>query len=283
MRMHKLLIPLLLLGFLACEEQPTVDEDKMKSIFEAARELDAEGRYHEAMVMYESILAVHPTWMSTRLNAAMAAYDSGQYTNAVGHFELLHKYGPTDWFVIRKLIQCYERLKRIDKVDAYRAKLADLRKRKDGSEVLKKYEGFTRDYIPIGTKHMIGYEFFDPQKHGRLWFFKLENHHRKPISSFLVEASPFHTNKGHRIFYITEFQPGWMRVWHIGEEGRKYQWSREFVMAILQGKHRPLVVKPLPAGLMVQELPGRENPDTAAPETQKGDKKEGSKEDQKKK
>jgi tetratricopeptide (TPR) repeat protein len=111
---------ILLLFCCACEEGRGVDPQEraaMQAIFEQARALDDAGRYHEALVRYETILARHPEYMSTRLNAAMAAYDSGQYQKSAEHFEVLHKYGPGDWFVIRKLIQCYERLNNNEKVD----------------------------------------------------------------------------------------------------------------------------------------------------------------------
>ncbi|MCZ7647238.1 MAG: hypothetical protein M5U26_18615 [Planctomycetota bacterium] len=244
-----------------CEEPVGPDDAEMRRIFEEARELDRQGRYHEAMVRYETILARHPNWMSTRLNAAMAAYDSAQYQKAVEHFEILHKYGPKDWFVIRKLVQCYERLDNRMKINEYRQKLLDLRLHKDGSEVLKSFQGFTRDYIPVGTTHLIGYEFFDPQEHGKLWYFKLEDLHRKPLSGFLVEASPYFDAQGRRMFYITESCPGWMRVWFLGTiptaEGglRDYHWARTRVEEILQGKHRPLVVKPLPPGVAIFDVP----------------------------
>lgn len=245
-----------------CEqEKVTEDEAEMRAIFAKARELDAQGEYHKAMVHYETILARHPNWMSTRLNAAMAAYDSGQYSKAVGHFELLHKYGPKDWFVIRKLIQCHEHLKNDEKVEEFRKKLHELREHKDGSLLLKRYQGYTRDYIPVGTNHVIGYEFFDYKKHGRLWYFKLEDHHRTAISGFLVEASPFFDAEGHRIFYISESLPGWLRVWHVGplptqrDGERDYTWAKKFIFEILQGARQPLVVKPLPQDLQLLDVP----------------------------
>lgn len=97
----------LLLWTSGCEEGAGVDpreRQAMQAIFDEARRLDEAGRYHEALVRYETILARHPNYASTRLNAAMAAYDSGQYEKAAAHFEVLRKAGPRDWFVIRKLI-----------------------------------------------------------------------------------------------------------------------------------------------------------------------------------
>ena len=273
-RPHRLILAMLCLLPLGCEEDVAEDDGAMRGLFEEARQLDQKGDYHLGLIRYEEILSRHPTWMSTRLNAAMAAYDSGNFSKAAGHFEILHKYGPKDWFVIRKLIQTYERLGRKDKVNAYRQKLTDLRQRKDGSEVLKKYQGFTRDYIRVGTMHLIGYEFFEPKKHGRLWFFKLEDRHRTPVSSFLVEASPFHDNDGRRLFYITEHQRGWLRVWYVGNEGRDYDWSRRRVNEILQAKHRPLVVKPLPPDIQVLDVPGQDK-DRAAAEDGKEEKGKG--------
>lgn len=274
-RFHFIIPVLLCLLMSGCEEQVNKeDAEEMRALFEEARALDRKGDYHLALIRYEAILARHPTWMSTRLNAAMSAYDSGNYPKAAGHFEILHKYGPKDWFVIRKLIQTYERMGRKDKVNAYRAKLAELRKLKDGSELLKQYQGFTRDYIPVGNMHIIGYEFFDPAKHGRMWLFKLEDRHRRPISTFLVEASPFHNNDGRRLFYLTERQKGWLRLWYVGVEGRDYDWSRKRVMEVLQGKRRPMVVKPLPAGLAVPGLPGlNDGPSASKPAGGKGEKK----------
>ena len=259
----------LVLGLWGCQqERPGPDETEMRKVFDEARKLDADGRHHEAMVRYETILARHPDWVTTRLNAAMAAYDSGQYEKAAGHFEILHKYGPTDWFIVRKLIQCYERLERKDKVAAYRQKLTDLRARQDGSPLLKRYQGFSRDYLPVGAMHLIGYEFFEPQQHGRLWLFRLEDHHRKPVTTFLLESAPFHNQEGRRLFYLTEACPGWLRVWYVGPQGREYDWARERVMEILQGRHAPVVVKPLPQDLDVLELPGAraaEGPETPGP------------------
>src|SRR4051794_41086550 len=84
-----------------CEEARGLDpreRAELEQIFEQARMLDEMGRYHEALVRYETILARHPEFMSTRLNAAMAAYDSGQYQKANDHFEALHKFRPADWF-----------------------------------------------------------------------------------------------------------------------------------------------------------------------------------------
>jgi tetratricopeptide (TPR) repeat protein len=242
----------------------------MRALFAEARTLDAAGKHHEALVRYETILGRHPNWMSTRLNAAMAAYDSGQYEKATGHFELIHKYGPNDWFIVRKLIQCYERLGRDQKVAEFRKKLTDLRNRKDGSPLLNSFQGFTRDYIPVGTMHLIGYEFFEPQKHGRFWLFKLEDHHRTPLSIFLVHSSPFHNSNGQRLFYVTEACPGWMRVWYVGAEGRSYEWSRTCVTEILQSKRSPLIVKPVPLDLKVLQVPGGTTADKSPAEGDRG-------------
>ncbi|MGD0089626.1 MAG: hypothetical protein ABSE73_06870 [Planctomycetota bacterium] len=239
----------LLLLATGCEEGRDLDpreREAMQAIFAEARRLDESGRYHEALVRYETILARHPEFMSTRLNAAMAAYDSGQYQKSADHFELLHQAGPGDWFVIRKLIQCYERLADKEKVALYRKKLERLRQQKDGSLVLKRYEGLTRDYIPLGTMHLIGYEFFEPKKHGRLWFFRLEDKSKASVSAFLLQATPFHNNAGLRLFCLTEAANGWLRIWHVGAEGRDYNWTRDVVLDCLHGKRTPLVTKPLP-------------------------------------
>jgi hypothetical protein len=244
-----LLLCLLLLVAPGCQEGAGLDpreRAEMEQIFAEARKLDDAGRYHEALVRYETILARHPEYMSTRLNAAMSAYDAGEYQKANDHFEVLHKYGPDDWFVIRKLIQCNERMNQSEKVELYRKKLDTLREQKGGSAVLKRYEGLTRDYIPVGSMHLIGYEFFEPKKHGRLWFFKLEDKSKAQVSAFLLESTPFFTNDGKRIFTMTEASFGWLKIWHVGVEGREYKWSRDFVLDCLQGKRTPLVTKPLP-------------------------------------
>lgn len=236
---------------------------ELQAVFNEARMLDEAGRYHEALVRYETILARHPEFMSTRINAAMAAYDSGEYDKAADHFEVLHKYGPGDWFVIRKLIQCNERLGKTEAVAIYRKKLDSLRQQKDGSLVLKTYEGLTRDYIPIGSMHLIGYEFFEPRKHGRLWFFKLEDKTGASVSSFLLQATPFYDNSGKRLFSLTEISHGRLRIWHAGTEGRDYQWTREVVLDCLHGKRQPLVTRPLPAGYQEVTAPA------TAPENEK--------------
>ena len=232
-----------------CEEGRGLDpreREAMQAVFDEARRLDEAGRFHEALVRYETILARHPEFMSTRLNAAMAAYDSGQYQKSADHFEVLHKCGPGDWFVIRKLIQCHERLADQEKVALYRKKLEQLRHQKEGSPVLKRYEGLTRDYIPLGTMHLIGYEFFEPKKHGKLWFFRLEDRSKAAISAFLLQATPFHNNGGQRLFCLSEAANGWLRIWHVGPEGRDYKWTRDVVLDCLHGKRAPLVTKPLP-------------------------------------
>ncbi len=242
-------LAVLILGS-GCEEARGLDPREraaMEVVFDDARRLDEAGRYHEALVRYETILARHPEFISTRLNAAMAAYDAGEYDKARAHFEVLHKYGPGDWFVIRKLIQCNERLGNTEAVAQYRAKLDRLRKQAEGSPLLKRYEGLTRDYIPVGSMHLIGYEFFEPQKHGRLWFFRLEDKTKAPVTAFLLQATPFHDNEGRRIFCLTEATNGWMRIWHVGIEGREYAWTRNVVLECLHGKRQPLVTKPLPA------------------------------------
>jgi len=232
-----------------CDETRGLDPREraaMTMIFEEARILDEQGRFHEALVRYETVLARHPEFMSTRLNAAMAAYDAGAYEKAKNHFEVLHKYGPGDWFVIRKLIQCNERLGDKEAVELYRKKLDKLRAQAAGSVVLKRYEGLTRDYIPVGTMHLIGYEFFEPRKHGRLWFFRLEDKNKTPVTAFLLEATPYHDNSGKRLFSLTEATNGWMRIWYVGADGRDYSWTRDFVLSCLQGRRQPLVVRPLP-------------------------------------
>ena len=106
-------------------------------------------------------------------------------------------------------------------------KLEELRHNKGGSLVLKRYEGLTRDYLPIGSMHLIGYEFFEPEKHGRLWFFKLEDKNKEQVSVFLLAATPFHENNGKRIFSLSEASFGWLRTWHVGPEGRDYEWTRD--------------------------------------------------------
>ncbi|HYG75517.1 MAG TPA: tetratricopeptide repeat protein [Planctomycetota bacterium] len=280
MRLRLLSLSLLALACVfftpGCEEARGLDPREraaMTVVFEEARALDEQGRYHEALVRYETVLARHPQFMSTRLNAAMAAYDAGAYEKARGHFEVLHKYGPGDWFVIRKLIQCCERLNDKEGVESYRAKLEKLRQQAAGSVVLKRYEGLTRDYIPVGSMHLIGYEFFEPKKHGRLWFFRLEDKNKAPVTAFLLEATPFHDNSGRRLFSLTEATNGWMRIWHVGVEGREYAWTRDVVLSCLQGKRQPLVVKPLPADYEVLAAPdsaripseGKEPPSEKAP------------------
>ena len=247
--LRAVLVLWLLLFATGCEEGGALDpreREAMQALFDEARRLDEAGRYHEALVRYETILGRHPEFMSTRLNAAMAAYDSGQYQKAADHFEVLHKCGPGDWFVIRKLIQCYERLGNKEQVELCRRKLEQLRHVKDGSLVLKRYEGLTRDYIPLGTMHLLGYEFFEPKKHGKLWFFRLEDRSKASVSAFLLQATPFHNNAGQRLFCLSEAANGWLRIWHVGTEGRDYKWTRDAVLDCLHGKRSPLVTKPLP-------------------------------------
>jgi hypothetical protein len=245
--------------FHGCEEGKYVDHKEraeLERLFAEARKLDELGRYHEALVRYETILAYHPEYMSTRLNAAMAAYDSGQYQKSADHFAVLHKYSPSDWFVIRKLIQCNERLDKPELVEAFKKKLEALRTQKDGALLLKRYEGHTRDYIPMGSMHLLGYEFFDFKKHGRLSYFKLENKEKEQVSAFLLQATPWHDAKGRRMFSLTESASGWMKVWYVGTEGRDYKWTREFVLECLHDKHQPLVVKPLPPDYDPLPAPG---------------------------
>jgi tetratricopeptide (TPR) repeat protein len=239
----------------------------LEQVFREARALDDAGRYHEALVRYETILSQHPEYVSTRLNAAMAAYDSGQYQKAADHFEVLHKAGPTDWFVIRKLIQCHERLGNDEAVRAYRAKLDTLRQQKDGSLILKSYEGLTRDYIPMGSMHLIGYEFFEPKKHGRLWLFKLEDRNHATVSTFLLESTTFFDPQGRRLFCMTEANRGWLNIWHVGVEGRDYKWARDFAIECLQGKREPLVTKPMPpeyVTIAIPEVAGPEHEESPA-------------------
>ena len=257
---------LTLLVFCGCEEGRDLDpreRAEMQRIFADARKLDDAGRFHEALVRYETILARHPGYMSTRLNAAMAAYDSGQFEKARDHFEVLHKYGPSDWFVIRKLIQCNERLGKPEAVEAYRKKLDALRQLKDGSIALKRYEGLTRDYIPVGSMHLIGYEFFEPKKHGRLWFFKLEDKSKAQVSAFLLQSTPFHDNDGKRLFTLTEASFGWLRVWHVGPEGRDYPWTRDFVLECLHGKRMPISTRALPPEYEALAIPAAKGPPDA--------------------
>src|SRR5258707_9939895 len=109
MALRALLAAALLL-FSGCEEEqmrglPPHEKAELEKLFAEARQLDDAGRYHEALVRYETILGLHPEFVSTRLNAAMAAYDSGQYQKSADHFEMLHNAAPTDWLVVRKLIQ----------------------------------------------------------------------------------------------------------------------------------------------------------------------------------
>jgi hypothetical protein len=256
-------------ALLGCQELQGLDpreRAEMEEIFAQARKYDEAGQYHEALVRYETILGRHPEFMSTRLNAAMSAYDAGEYQKANDHFEVLHKYGPNDWFVLRKLIQCNERLNKTEQVDEYRKQLDALRQQKGGSVVLKRYEGLTRDYIPVGSMHLIGYEFFEPKKHGRLWYFKLEDRNKNQVTAFLLEATPFHTNEGKRIFSLTEASFGWLKIWHVGPEGREYNWTRDRVLECLQGKRQPLVTRPLPpeyeslAAPAVAKAPGKTDP-----------------------
>ena len=270
-RCAALLLVLLVLS--GCEEElrglDPVERAELEKIFAQARQLDETGRYHEALVRYETILAAHPEFISTRLNAAMSAYDSGQYQKAADHFEALHKAGPKDWFVIRKLIQCYERIGRDEPVRIYRAKLEALRLQKD-SVILKGYEGLTRDYIPMGTMHLIGYEFFEPKKHGRLWLYKLEDKNHAAVSTFLLEATAFHDPAGHRLFCLSEANRGWMNIWNVGPDGRDYKWTRDFVIECLQGKKEPLVTKPLPADyvtIAIPEVAGPPGDDLTSPVT----------------
>ena len=264
----------LALGFLtSCEEGRNLnprERAELQQIFDQARALDDAGRYHEALVRYETILARRPEYMSTRLNAAMSAYDSGQYDKAAGHFEVLHKFGPGDWFVIRKLIQCYERTGDTEKVDVFRKKLEKLRKQSEGSVVLKRYEGLTRDYMPIGSMHLIGYEFFEPKKHGRLWYFRLEDKNKTGVTAFLLEATPFHDSSGRRLFSLTEATNGWLRIWHVGAEGRDYAWTRDMVLECLHGKRQPLVIRPIPADYEALAAPDSRKPDEELEEETKG-------------
>src|SRR5580765_3084767 len=64
---------------------PPREKAELEKLFAEARQLDDAGRYHEALVRYETILVLHPEFVSTRLNAAMAAYDSGQYQKSADH------------------------------------------------------------------------------------------------------------------------------------------------------------------------------------------------------
>ena len=56
----------LLIFFSGCEEGSGVDpreRAELQALFDEARKLDDEGRYHEALVRYETILARHPEFV----------------------------------------------------------------------------------------------------------------------------------------------------------------------------------------------------------------------------
>ena len=69
-----------------------------------------------------------------------------------------------------------------------------------------------------------------------------------------------------RIFSLTEASFGWLKVWHVGPEGRDYNWARDRVLECLQGKRQPLVTRPLPpefealAAPAVAKAPGKQDP-----------------------
>ncbi len=103
--------------------------------------------------------------------------------------------------------------------------------------------------------HLIGYEFFEPKKHGRLWLFKLEDKNRVTVSTFLLESTSFYDNSGKRLFCLAEANRGWMNIWYVGTEGRDYKWTRDLVIECLQGKREPIVTKPLPSDYVQVAIP----------------------------
>jgi len=260
-----------------CDDRPPPDSEvELRKIFAEARGLDENRRFHEAFVRYETILAQHPEWASTRLNAAMSAFDSGQYEKAVTHFNILHLSAPREAFLIRKLIQCYERLEQKDKAEEYRVKLMALRGSAGPTEAVKTHQGFTRDYLPIGNEHhLLIYEFFEPAWHGKYWYFKVEQFNGVTATEFQLESSPFFLNDGRRIFYLTEYCNGWLRVWYVGPvpfdvlppppepppgrplRERDFRWARQRVVEVLEGKQVPLAIKPLGPGVTIFDVPGR--------------------------
>jgi tetratricopeptide (TPR) repeat protein len=259
----------------ACGRPPQNKPDlEVRAIFDEALRLDKEGRHHEALVRYETVLGRHPGFVSTRLNAALAAYDSGQYAKAVEHFNILRVNAPGDWFVLRKLIQCHERLGDEQKVAELRKELRRLRADPQGSLVLKRYKGFTRDFIPVGELRLIGYEFFEPKEHGRLWYFRLEDAQSRRRAAFLLESTPHLSPDGRRVYCLSETAPGYLRVWQVGPEGRAYEWTRAFVVEAIAGKKRPLLERPLPedADVWGRSIPDGEpesSPENAKPSAAK--------------
>jgi tetratricopeptide (TPR) repeat protein len=119
-----------------------------------------QAKFCEALARYKEGLAVSPGDPSFLYNAGLAAYRCTNYAESVKLWGRLREIDPEDWQVRAKLVQGYQALGQLQKRDAERSALFELRKRGVNEELSKQTE-FCRDQFEAGGQRVLAFEHFE--------------------------------------------------------------------------------------------------------------------------
>jgi len=118
------------------EEKPLPPEAAKKAdrLFEEGNAHFVKGEHEKALARYEEALAISPKAPGILYNAGLAAYLAGKYERATELWGRLKEIDPADWQVRAKLVQAWQALGKLEKRDAERAEIYELRKKPESEE-----------------------------------------------------------------------------------------------------------------------------------------------------
>jgi tetratricopeptide (TPR) repeat protein len=142
-------------------------EDNLRLRYQRGCTLDQQGRWSEALQVFQGILKEEPQARGSLLMAGIVLNKMARYTEAVEHLEKFRKLEPADFRGIVHLIQAKQALKDEAAVAELKAELIKLRNTPPLQEGLAGSLSYRRERIPLSTEeggpYMAILEFFNPE------------------------------------------------------------------------------------------------------------------------
>jgi tetratricopeptide (TPR) repeat protein len=183
-------------------------EDNLRLRYQRGRTLDQQGRWTEALQVFQGILKEEPQARGSLLMAGIVLNKMARYTEAVEHLEKFRKLEPKDFRGIVHLIQAKQALKDEAAVAELKAELIKLRNTPPLQEGLADSLSYRRERIPLSTEeggpYMAILEFFNPELDPFVeWFADIYNGdgilRRRLVLAYETQTVALDENKKQRI------------------------------------------------------------------------------------
>ncbi|MBX7158265.1 MAG: tetratricopeptide repeat protein [Verrucomicrobiae bacterium] len=164
------------------------DVSSVETILKKGNALLAEKKYTEALIEYQKGLTLVPDAQGLLYNGGLAAFQAGDYSQALKLWKKLKNLDANDWQVRAKLIQTYQALGKLSDRDEEREALWDLRKSERVISLIRT-EYYVREQTEFaGRRIMVSENFELKGEVPTRYVFSVLNEEEQPVYRILLRC-----------------------------------------------------------------------------------------------